>query len=215
MSTKNSNYVRQEHDWYVEPDWCVEALADAEQFHGAIYDPACGGGNILRVFNARGHHTYGTDIVCRPGGTKKRRDFLCDPSPFIDWRPDNIVTNPPYGNKGCARLGLSIRHHDDSEQFVLRALGEARRKVAILQKVTWLGSQWRKPFFESTGLSRVYVMSRRPSIPPGDADVPASGGSTDYAWFVWDKGHMGAPSLPFLHPEPKKGECDDETQDAA
>jgi hypothetical protein len=45
--------------------------------------------------------------------------------------------------------------------------------------------------FRETPLARVWVSSRRVSMPPGGTNIEAKGGSIAYAGFVWDHRHTG------------------------
>ncbi|WP_242181564.1 trimethylguanosine synthase [Sphingomonas sp. CARO-RG-8B-R24-01] len=63
---RSTAFERAAQDWYVEPRFCVEQLADAVSFEGhTIWDPCCGGGNITNTFADRGHAVIATDIVDR------------------------------------------------------------------------------------------------------------------------------------------------------
>jgi hypothetical protein len=121
------------------------------------------------------------DIVDRLGGVDRVEDFLGCSDPI-----DNLVSNPPF----C---------HADA--FASRALRLARRKVALLLPVTWMCGLKRASWLAATPLYRVYVLSPRPSMPPGAAilagEKPGSG-TTDFAWFVWLQGFSGSPSLCWL-----------------
>lgn len=184
--------LRHPEDWYVEPRFCVEALADLIgpglnagllRPVSPIWDPACGGGNILTVFRDRGFRVMGTDIVDRLAlDFAGEIDFL---SLKTDFRPDepfdypafwSIVTNPPYR---------------DAEKFARQALRLAKRFVAVLVPLNWLASRARHAFFTDHPPLYVAYLSQRPSMPPGDvvADLgnrAFKGGKTDYCWVVWD-----------------------------
>lgn len=79
-----------------------------------------------------------------------------------------------------------------------RALLIARHKVAVLQRVAFLAGQKRAALYRRTPLARVHVFPWRISMPPGEANMSASGGSVDFAWFVWDADHQGPPQLGWL-----------------
>ena len=170
-------YEKDPHDYYCEPRWVVEDLADVESFWGAIWDPAAGSGNIPNVFRDRNHTTISTDIVNRGGHIDRVDDFL-NPKGQRITRVDNIVTNPPYTL---------------AEKFARQALKLARRKVAVLVSLTFLESQKRKPFFNELPPTRVWVCSKRPSMPPGGLGIEAKGGKRPYCWVVWDMLHMPDP----------------------
>jgi hypothetical protein len=40
-------YKPDDDDFFVEPEWTVDLLLDAEQFDGILLDPACGIGTIV------------------------------------------------------------------------------------------------------------------------------------------------------------------------
>ena len=53
----------------------------------------------------------------------------------------------------------------------------------------------------STPLSRIYLLSPRPSMPPGHvilAGEEPGGGKQDFVWLVWDHEHQGLPELHWL-----------------
>jgi len=174
---KASGYPRVVNDYYREPEWVVHALADVESFTGTTLDPACGSGTIPRVLTAR-------DIPC-DGSEKMHRGFGLQGQDFFGYEPraTNIVSNPPYGV---------------IEDFITHALGCTVRKVAILARLALLEGAARQPFLRSTPLARVWVSSRRVSMPPGDSQIEAKGGTVAFAWFVWEHGHEGAATIGWL-----------------
>lgn len=174
-----SGYDRVASDWYVEPEWVVDALLNVEEFPGLCWDPACGGGTIPVALGRRSIPCVASDIVDRgcPGGMLVQDFFEAAE------RVAHIISNPPYG---CL------------EQFVLHALSLAAGKVAVLARLAFLEGQARQMFFRQTPFARVWVSSRRVSMPPGGSGVPAKGGSIAYAWFIWDHAHKGPPTLGWL-----------------
>lgn len=180
-------YKRVDDDWYVEPRWCVDLLLEAERFVGSVWDPACGGGNIVDACKARGMHADGSDIVQRAASFYPY-DFLTGEGiePF-GGPPDNIITNPPYRQ---------------ARAFIERALSIARFKVAVLVQQQFPFSQGRYDLFTERPLARLYFLSTRPSMPPGAAldagEVKASGGKTDYLWMVFDHDHRGPATVDWL-----------------
>ena len=172
MSERASSFERDPHDFYVEPAWAVETLAQRVQFLGKVHDPCCGMGTIPKVLNGTG-----ADLVDRGYGFTVL-DFLMDNT----FQP-NIVTNPPYGI---------------AEQIIEHAFRLALDRVAVLVQVKFLASQRRHALFERAGadpaLERVIMFSRRPSMPPGrmlaeHGEAIRGGGSIDFCWVVWRRHH--------------------------
>lgn len=172
-----SGYDRAASDWYQEPRFVVDALLDVEPFVGLSWDPACGGGNIPLAMQARGLDCIGSDIADRGYGSA-HEDFLTSHA-----CAENVVSNPPYGI---------------IEPFIDHALSLTTGKVAILARLALLEGQKRRSWFQTLPLARVWVSSRRVSMPPGGTDVPAKGGTIAYAWFIFEHGYSGAPSLGWL-----------------
>jgi hypothetical protein len=198
---KNAHvWNRDELDFYQEPAWCADLLLDAEKYLGKVLDPCCGNGTIGRAFARRNHPIRSTDLTVRPYG-ECGFDFL-DPSTDYG-RVDHIVCNPPF------------RH---TEAFIRRALGMVRKSAAFLVPLKWLASQTRYDFFNEVGFpARVYVLSNRASMPPGElldpetglyaADHPEgkhkagdapSGGSIDYCWVIFVPGYGGPTDMKWL-----------------
>jgi hypothetical protein len=176
MDVHNSGYPRKEHDFYVEPASCFDVLINImgrSDFEGGIYDPAVGVGTIAAAAQRFGLRCMGSDIVDRRpkvGAFKFAvRDFLHEPTHTDVWPA--VVMNPPYKT---------------ARQFIEKALRETRRSgvVAALAPVSFLASQERHAFFNGREIERVIVLSKRPSMPDGDAlprgDVTRGGGKTNY-----------------------------------
>jgi hypothetical protein len=186
---------RDEHDWYVEPQWVTERLLEQEEFAGEIHDPACGQGNIVKAVYASPHNYTITcsDIVLRGQGwvqaLARRRDFL-----KTSVEHDNIISNPPF--KLCDAP-------DGTHPFVDQCLKLARRKVALLLPARWLFGAKRSAWLEQTPLQRIYFITPRPSMPPGavlQAGEKPGGGTQDFVWLVWDHPmeNYGRPSVAWL-----------------
>lgn len=172
--TKDAHiWQRDALDWYQEPSRCTEQLLSVETFSGNIWDPACGGGNIIKACLARGLDAYGSDIVDRGFGGVQ--DFLDPVFDFVN--VDNIICNPPFFRaKG-------------TEDFIRKALTVATRKVAIFTDIKFLAGQARgSGLWADLPPSRAWILSERPSCPPGEylaAGNEAKGGTADWVWLVW------------------------------
>lgn len=193
---ESSLWAREKDDWYVEPEWCSRRLFEVERFEGNVCDPACGTGRILDGAKAAGLEAFGFDRVKRGDWCTWPRDFMEPRWESALWRPDNIVSNPPFGL--CDSKG-------GKPGFVELALRRAQRKVALLMPANWVQGDKRSRWLQTTPLLRVLFLSPRPSMPPGavlEAGGKPGNGTTDYAWFIWLRGYDGRPEIGWLRREP-------------
>ncbi|KAB0269010.1 hypothetical protein [Microvirga brassicacearum] len=183
---KNAHiFERDELDWYVEPEASTRALLAAEGFFGdGIYDPCCGGGNIVRAALAEGYgDSVGTDIVRRvPVDTSwflGESDFLKADPAFAPARYRSVMMNPPFfRGKG-------------TEAFIRRGLELCSGKLAVFTDLKFLaGSGRANSLWAEHPPTRVWMITPRPSCPPGEwleAGNKAGGGTADWIWLVFDQ----------------------------
>lgn len=178
---KAHSWEREKHEHYVEPHWCSERLFAVEQFEGAIWDPCCGFGRIPEAARRAGHEAVGTDVVDRGWhGFGGRLDFIGSGNAYAP----NIVANPPFNIVG---------------RFARRAIDlPGVVKVAMIFPTARLNAaHW----IHDTPLARVWLMTPRPSMPPGHtiaAGEKPGGGKMDFCWLVWERGHVGTPVMQWL-----------------
>lgn len=176
-NAKDSGYERDPHDFYVEPAECVQAFLTAMsgRFDGNIHDPCCGMGTIPCVAKAMGVGATGADLIDRMNSKYGVRDFLTD-----NIVRSNIVTNPPFRQaEAVIRHGLEV----------VRPGGI----VAVLAQVKFLASQTRHPLFSMPEMESVFVLSTRPSMPPGHLLIEKGehirgSGFHDFTFLVWRVG---------------------------
>jgi hypothetical protein len=182
-------WQREEHEHYVEPEWCSRRLFEVEKFEGGILDPACGFGRVVRAARTAGHHAVGSDIEQRAEGFMYALDFLTSDFPHEILMPGvgecaNVVSNPPFNL---------------FRQFAECALAWAPRKVAMIWLVRTLpAARW----LQDTPLAKILYLTPRPSMPPGHvitAGEKPGGGKQDFCWLIWDKAHVGPASVGWLH----------------
>ena len=195
---KAHSWPRHPDDWYVEPTWCSRRLFEEERFEGNVMDPACGHGRIVQAAQEAGLRAFGADIV-------KRSDLFCKyvhdfMDPKVPWWQgagmDNIISNPPF--KHCVDPDLT-------KNFVALALKRANYKVAMLLPETWHTADGRSRWIESTSLRRIYCITPRPSMPPGDwlmAGNKPGNGTKGFAWYVWLTGYDGPIETRWLRRDP-------------
>lgn len=170
---------REVDDFYPTHPGATRALLSVEQFDGAIWEPACGEGDMSRVLLQAGHDVVSTDLIHRGYG-QGGRDFLCE---WIGLAP-NVVTNPPFR---------------EAQMFVDRALMLATGKVCMFLRLAFLEGVERGAWFPNTPLARVWIMSRRVPMQRGRLSEAGDGhGVIAFAWFVWERGHEGPPTIGWL-----------------
>lgn len=168
---------REINDFYPTPPEGTEALLNVESFTGSVWEPACGDGAMSKVISDHGHVVCSSDLINRGYG-RWGVDFLADPPVY---KTANIITNPPF------------KH---AQEFAERALDLTTGKVAMLCRLAWLESVKRKPMFQSTPLSKVWVFSKRLHMARGGGET--KGGMIAFAWFVWDHSYGGEPRIGWL-----------------
>lgn len=170
--------------FYIEPEWCSKRLFAVEDFAPTIYDPACGSGRILSAARDAGYSTLGSDIIERAQlDNFVLRDFLTWHGP-ID-RTWSVVCNPPF---------------DHAQEFCEQALYLSARKVAMITLMRRLNAAGK--WLRDLPLARVYLLTPRPSMPPGHviaAGEKPGGGTQDFAWIVFAREHRGPPELRWLY----------------
>jgi len=166
-------------DFFPTPAWATHALIDNEEFSGNIWECACGNGAMSGVLEETGNEVISTDLYDRGYG-EAGIDFLASSQ-----RYKNIVTNPPYNS---------------AEGFVRQGLALAESKFALLLRLAFLeGAKRSNSIFLKTPPSRVWVFSERITFYPAGAEIKG-GGTTAYAWFVWDKKNTQNTELCWLKP---------------
>jgi hypothetical protein len=174
------SWAREKHDNYVEPFWCSERLFEVEDFRPGIWDPCCGFGRIPDSAVKAGLYAIGTDVVDRG-----YRDFAqhVDFLSMESGRSPHIVCNPPFNAVG---------------KFARKALNLGAVKVAMIFPTARLNAaHW----LHETPLARVWLMTPRPSMPPGHtiaAGKKPKGGKMDFCWLVWERGYAGIPEMRWL-----------------
>ena len=164
-------------DFYPTPAWATHALIDNEQFRGEVWECACGDGAMSAVLTNATSRVESSDLYDRGYG-EIGHDFLTTRR-----RHANIITNPPFHS---------------AEGFVAAGLRAAERKFALLLRLAFLeGANRANTIFHRAPPARVWVFSERITFYMNGAQTAGSG-TTAYAWFVWDRGHNGPPTIGWL-----------------
>jgi hypothetical protein len=166
-------------DFYPTPRWASFALIENERFQGDVWECACGDGAMSAVLEETGNTIISSDLYDRGFG-EIGHDFLTTTRSFR-----NIITNPPFHS---------------AEGFVAVAFKQAQAKFALLLRLAFLeGAHRAETIFCARPPSRIWVFSERITFYPKDARRAGSG-TTAYAWFVWDKDHIGPSELAWFKP---------------
>ena len=166
-------------DLYQTPSVAVQALLRVEDLPHRLWEPAAGRGAIVNVLRAAGHEVLASDLVDYGDPTHfARRDFLMERK--IPDGCEAIVSNPPYKLAG---------------EFVEHALDLCPRVVMLL-RLAFLESERRREILENRGLARIHVFRNRlPTMHRDGWQGPKAGSAMCFAWFCWDRAHIGATSI--------------------
>jgi len=193
MSSLNRGTVRNAEDYYITPHWLIEdflaafaennVLACSPDENPLVLDPSAGGCDKYEmsyptVLEKHGFNVESWDIREDSRANLKGVNFLNVPSALLP-KYDMIITNPPF---------------NVAQEFTEHALEIVKEDglVIMLQRLNWLGSQKRKAMWQKLPLAAIYVHSKRPGFDPAK---PSKADSTEYAHFVFCKGHELAPEL--------------------
>ena len=167
------------NDLYETPECATLALLRVEQLPKRIWEPACGRGAIVRVLRAHGHEVLASDLIDYGGPTCfYRRNFLLEHK--LPECCECILTNPPFSL---------------AEEFVEHAL-ELCPHVIMLLRLAFLESERRSRILDTGSLARIHVFRRRlPMMHRDSWTGPKASSAMAFAWFVWDRGHIGPATI--------------------
>jgi len=119
----------------------------------------------------------GTDAIFKKVKLPEQNKKWAELSLGIDYlttdfeQVDVIITNPPFSL---------------TEEFIKKSLSELAPNgtMAYLQRVNFLGSKKRVPFWAEVGFP-----NKTPIIIPRPRFVNAGSDSCEYCWFIWDRGN--------------------------
>lgn len=180
-ASNHTEKTREQYDYYATDPKAARLLLKVESFEN-ILEPSCGEGHLSKVFIEAGLQTTSSDIVNRGYGAQM--DFFG----YKQWDGD-IITNPPYKY---------------AHQFIEHALKiiPDGRKVAMLLKILFLEGKKRQSLFKKSPPKTVYVSSSR-ILCAKNAEFElmrkGGGGTLAYAWFVWEKGYAGKPTIEWIN----------------
>ena len=182
LSGTSTTRDRVENDYYATPPESTLKLLEVENFEVSILEPCCGEGHISEILKKEGYTVYSNDIVNRDYG-ETNKDFLKDDFEKVD----NVVTNPPYKY---------------AKEFIEKSLEITNKKVAMFCKIQLLEGVARYDMFQSSPLKTVYVFTKRQNPLRNGSPVDENGkkwaSTMCFAWFVWEHGYEGKPTIEWL-----------------
>lgn len=165
----NNTGKRKKSDFYETPYSLTKQLLEVEKLEGTILEPSCGKGAISNLIEGCVAYDIETDFF------KEEKKY------------DTIITNPPFSK---------------SFQFIKKSKEIANKKIILLLPLSYLHGKkrfdniWNDKEFP---LSRIYVFTRYPML--GEIlrdDGKYHTGMMVYAWYVWEKGYTGEPSIRWI-----------------
>ena len=154
-----------------------------------IWECACGNGNLVYALRNRGYSVLATDIKDRGCGLSGVDFLKADPIKLFTrhMRPCVIITNPPYS------FATEFIEH------ALEILPEYGLYIALMN-ITYLAGQARyKRVYSKGSLREVYVFSKRVECwKNGERPKDKCGSIANYAWYVFQKGYKGQPTIYWL-----------------
>lgn len=188
--------MRQEDDFYATDPRALDLLINHSpgiwlqcefislcENKDVIWECACGNGNLSKVLEENGLNVYSSDL--------KDRGYGCA---CIDFLENNnfpcarvILTNPPYS------LATEFIEH------ALDILPEYGLYIALMN-ITYLAGQARyKRVYSKGSLREIYVFSKRIECwKNGVLPQDKCGSIANYAWYVFQKGYKGQPTIYWL-----------------
>lgn len=188
-ASNHTNSEREINDYYATDPIAIDKLLSVEDLNKNIWECACGAGHLSTRLKEKGYNVWSTDIIDRNyryfNGIQ---DFLTTETLPYEGGCD-IVTNPPY---------------KFAKAFVLKAIDilPMGNKACFFLKLTFLeGKDRYANLFSKYPPKTIYIFSERIMCAKnGEFERMKEGGGSAvaYAWFVWEKGFKGKPSIKWI-----------------
>ena len=186
----NPSRGRVPQDYYATHPDSVKALLKVEKIIYPALEPACGEGHISKLLTGantpNGGAVISSDLINRGYGNMFV-DFL--KYDFDEYGINTVITNPPFNL---------------FQEFVEKALKVAKKKVIMFGKLQALEGIKRATYLETTPLKTVYVFKKRQQPLRNGSEIDEATGkkwassTMAFAWFVWEKGYTGKPTIEWI-----------------
>lgn len=196
-----------EAEFFETDEWAARGIFKAELMTPKIIDPCAGRGVLGSAARQAGYsdllevdlnHWPGAACTIKPG-----INWLTDKELHRDirqnWTDATVLMNPPF-SKAC--------------EFVEMAQKLGARKIVMFQRLSFLESSVRRPFFRDNPPARVWLCGDRAlcwrgDVPAedilnekGEVEVKGKKGRstpTAHAWFVWERAHRGVMTISHIY----------------
>jgi len=180
-ASNHSDEDRQNDDYYATDPTAVTFLLEKMSFRHNIWECACGQGHISEVLKQNSYNVFSTDLINR-NYADKIIDFLsCNEK----WDGD-IITNPPY------------KYAQEFVEKSMELISEGNN-IAMFLKLLFLEGKSRRKMFDKYPPKIIYVSSSRVVCAKNGEFDKANGSAVCYAWFIWEKGFKGKPTIEWMN----------------
>lgn len=170
---------RIENDFYATPEESTKALLVVEEIIYPAWEPACGDGAIAKLLDGE---VTASDLIFRGYGEFVEDFLLSNTKEYA-----TIITNPPFSL---------------FQEFAERALQIATKKVILFGKLQALEGKKRATFMQNSPLRTVYVFKSRQNPLRNGSELDENGkpwaSTMAFAWFVWEIGYKGKPTIEWI-----------------
>ncbi|MGA1580299.1 MAG: hypothetical protein ACO35B_06435 [Luminiphilus sp.] len=169
MSQRTSGYARIDGDLYETPAWVTAAvIPHLDPLPGLVWEPAAGGGKIVKELQRHGIRVVATDISTG--------------ADFFEHKPVSapcILTNPPYSvAQRFIEHALALCPEGLVVMLLRTDFDHAKRRVHLFMD--------NRRFRKKVILTKRIVWFERPGAAP----------SFNHAWYIWGPGE-GPPVLAY------------------
>lgn len=179
--------AKNQFEYYATDPKAMELLLEQESFSKKVWEPACGGGHLCEVLDKHGHDVKASDIVDHGYPETEVRDFFTFTQKDVEENGSrDIITNPPSN-----RAKAFVEHALD--------ISPDGTKIAMFMRLQFLEGKDRKLFFQQNPPTRVYVSSSRIWCAENGDFTRSDHSSVAYAWFIWEKGFKGEPTIKWFN----------------
>lgn len=182
-ASNHSRLNRQTEDYYATDPIAIDVLLQegGVKLKNPVWECACGEGHLSERLKQYAYDVYSSDLVDRGYG-EGGVDFLTDNR---QWYGD-IITNPPY------------KYAKEFVEHALKVVDDGC-KVIMFLKLQFLEGKARKELFTKYPLKRLLVSSSRISCAPNGDFTQVKSSAVAYAWYIWEKGYNGLPTIKWIN----------------